>query len=407
MHDYAKIRDRCEACSEISRAFVDEFLVYYAGERDGLGKKIAHQLVNYRRVITEMPREWPGMLVSQLIAYRLFMKNGLADKYAQHSEVKRRSPEELDYLQFQIEHPWRFCFCYIEKEVSPDFFEMKDALSNETFLLFSPGASQTMEELGGFPSLWLFLVGFNGKCWQTYGTLAYFKGIQPFDLFFFAKQISPEIVFVNQVQDVMDANPLPFLMTWIGGNLPITFHKKDMVVFHKSEFHVDDFNPLDFSEEFLLENKHPISMLSLKRWHGFPHFAKCFFHAKQHRLTLTAMTSRGYDNLVAGLSKHGNQFPVEPEIRATPAMLFAAREVLNVDIDMNPYEKHFAKQPSKPNAEQLKKINAFLRDLTDKLNSKKEYNIVELASKAGIDLDDAERIAEHLIRKISEMPRSL
>jgi ribosomal protein S25 len=68
---------------------------------------------------------------------------------------------------------------------------------------------------------------------------------------------------------------------------------------------------------------------------------------------------------------------------------------------MNPYEKHFAKKTSPDNQKELDKINVFLKSLIERLNNKLDYNIAELASKAGIEISVAEQIAGNMIKKIS------
>lgn len=176
MVDFQKIRSVCDKFSVISKSVVDDFLLYYVGEKDGLEQKISRQLGNHRGIITKMPEAWAGNSMSQYIAHKLFMKEGLAGRYFHHAEVQKRSPEELEYLRFQIENPWRFSYCSIKRQVYKHFYEMKDALSDETFLVYSPCISETLGELGYSPSLWFLLIGFNSECWQTYGTLAYFRG---------------------------------------------------------------------------------------------------------------------------------------------------------------------------------------------------------------------------------------
>jgi len=404
MLDFQKIKTVCDNNTRISKSFVDEFLIYFIAKNEGLEEKTFGQFGNFRNVILKMPESWIRMLVSQLIAHRTFKKDGLSGDYKRHAEIQKRSAEELVYYQFQIEHPWRFAFCTMEDYLLHDIYEMKDAVSGETFKVYSPGISRTNTEGGGTIRFWFLLIGFNGECWQTYGPLAYFKGIQPFDLFFFAKQIKPDILFQNEVQEVVESNPIPFAMLFSGAEIPVTYHKKDMVVFNKSEFHVKEISLEKYEDEFIVEKKHPIYMLSLKRWHSFPHFAKCFFHAKKNLFILTSMTTRGYDSLISALNKRGNEFPSSPEILATPAMLHIAKQVLNVDVEMNPYEKHFTKKTSPENKKELDKINVFLKHLIDRLNKKEDYDIADLAEKAGIDVENAQRIAESLIKKMSEMP---
>ena len=101
-----------------------------------------------------------------------------------------------------------------------------------------------------------------------------FKGVQPFDLFYFAKLIKRDIVFTTDVQDVIDSDPVTFSMIFFeGAEIPVTFHKEDMVVINQSEYYLKDFAIEKYEKDFIIEKKHPLYMLSLKRWHWYPHFA--------------------------------------------------------------------------------------------------------------------------------------
>ena len=224
--------------AEFQTRLVDQFLLYYVGEREGQAKRIAQNLSGFRHVTSQMPESWFRMLISQLLAHDLFRENGRINQIINHSDVQKRSIEEHEYLRFQIEHPWRFCFCSIEKYLLHDMYEMKDVITEEKFLLYSPGISETNTEAGVHLPLWFLLLEFNGECYQSYGPLAYFRGIQPFDLFFFARLIKPEILFQNEVQKVIELNPIPFSMLFRWAEIPVTYCRKDMTVFNKSEFHV-------------------------------------------------------------------------------------------------------------------------------------------------------------------------
>jgi len=390
----------CEKSSEILNVLVDDFLIYYCAQKEGLDKKFARKLREYRDIIQKMPDQWAQWLLSQYIAHRLFYSNGLMRKYLNHPELKQRSPEKLAYLKFQIEHPWRFSFCSIEQNPAEHFFDMKDVISGEEFLLYSPGVSQTQRKIGSVPLFFFFLIGFNGKCWQTYGPQAYFKGLQPFDLLFFAKQLVPSLNSMHQIPDLIEINPLPFMMLWAGGELPPTFHKNDQVILNSSEYYPEDFNPDNCSKDFIIEKKHPVYMLSLKRWHKFPHLSKCFYNMKKKRLILTSMTDRGYDKLVEALNRLGFKLPLEPENRVTPAMLSIIKDVLRRDVVINPYEKIFTRETSLSDQRQLAKINTFLESLMEALNSGRDYDIRELAKLSDIEHETAKQIAEQVIEKL-------
>jgi hypothetical protein len=293
MPDYNRIRYMCEKSSTISDTFVDNFLIYLCSKEEGFEKKFARMLEDYRDIVQKMPEGWPMWLISQYIAFQLFREGGLAGKYLDHLQVRRRSAKELDYLRFQIGHPWRFVFCRETNRPKGDFFEMKDVLTDEEFLLYSPGIAETQRETGSV-SVYFLLIGFNGACWQTYGTLAYFKGIQPFDLLYFAKQLKPGLQYFDEIPKLIAKDPLPFMMLWVGGEFPLTFNKDDMVVILQSEYGKEKFDPKKYKEDFTVKQKGAVYMLSLKKWHDFPHFSKAFYHTEKKIFTLSAMTDRGY-----------------------------------------------------------------------------------------------------------------
>jgi hypothetical protein len=398
MPDFNRIRYNCEKSNTISRRMVDEFLIPLCGHEEGLDKKLAGMLTDYRNVIQKMPENWPLWLASQYIAFQLFRKEGLAPKYLNHFQVRRRSDKELDYLKFQIKYPWRFTFCSIEQNPKDNFFEMKDVLTGEDFLLYSPGIAET-EKQQGLMSLYFLLIGFNGECWQTYSTLAYFKGIQPFDIRFFAKQLKPDLISMDEIPMLIEEDPLPFMMLWVGAELPLTFYKQDLVVIVSSDFQQEDFNAKKFNQDFIIKQKSSVYMLSLKRWHGFPHFCNCFYDMGKKIFSLSAMTDRGYTKLVEVLNQLGYKFPQEPIIRVTPAMVSMTKEVLGREVELNPYEKLFKEEPAPGTDEGLRKVNGFLTRLMDALNSGANYDLQELAFLSGIELETAREIADQVSKK--------
>jgi hypothetical protein len=398
MADFNRMLYNCEKSSTISNRLVDEFLLPLCAREEGLDKKFAGMLANYPKVILKMPENWPLWLTSQYVVFQIFRKDGLAPKYLNHFQVRRRSAKELDYLKFQIEHPWRFVFCSIEQNPKDCFFEMKDILTGENFLLYSPGIAETEKQQGAM-SLYFILIGFNGECWQTYGINAYFKGIQPFDILYFAKQFKPDLVLMNEIPVLIDEDPLPFMMLWVGAELPLSFHKEDMVVIVGSDFKQEEFDAKKFSQDFIVKQKSYVYMFSLKRWHGFPHFCKCFYDIEKKILSLNAMTNRGYAKLVNVLNQAGYDFSKEPDVRVSMAMVSIIKQVLGREVEPNPYEKLFAEKPSPDNNEELARINGFLKILMDALNSGVDYDLRELASLSGIELEMAKEIAEQVGRK--------
>lgn len=395
MPDFQRIRYNCEKLATISDRLIDRFLLNLCASEEGLEKKFAGMLADYQNVIQKMPEDWPLWLMSQYTVFQIFRKEGLGQKYLNHIQVRRRSVKELDYLKFQIDHPWRFVFCVIEQNPRDCFFEMKDVLTGENFLLYSPGIAETERQEGPM-ALYFLLIGFNGECWQTYGILNYFKGFQPFDILFFAKQLKPDLVSMKEVPKLIEEDPLPFMMLWVGAKLPLTFHKDDMIVIISSDLKLEEFDPQRFDQDFIIKRKSDVYMLSLKRWHGFPHFCKCFYDTEKRVFSLHAMTERGYAKLVEVLNRLGYELSGEPEVRVTLAMASIIEEVLGRKPELNPYEKLFTKKPSPEKEAELDKVNVFLKKFMNAFNSGADYDLQELASASGIPLETAKDIAEQI-----------
>lgn len=399
MPDFNKIRYSCERSSAISNSFVDKFLLYLCAAEEGFDKKFDMMLADYFQIIQKMPEDWPSWLKSQYIAFQLFRQDGLARKYLNHFQVRRRSAKELDYLKFQIEHPWHFVFCFIEENPKDCFFEMRDILTGEKFLLYSPGIADIEEEQGSM-GLYFILIGFNGHCWQSYGLNSYFRGIQPFDILYFAKQLQPGLRFADEIPNLIAENPLPFMMLWVGAELPLTFHKEDLVVMASSHRKLKEIDMEQFSQDFMIKQKPPVYQFSLKEWDGFPHYCKCYFDEERKLLSLNAMTDRGYDRLRKAINKLGYRFPKEPENRVTMAMYLTAKEVLGREIEINPYEKLFTEKPAPSDAAELDKINNFLKRLMDSINLRTDYDLRELALSTGIELETAKDLEKQIREKL-------
>lgn len=400
MSDFQRIRYICDKTSHISVTFLDKFLLYLCAAEEGLDKRFAQMLTKYWHIIQKMPENWVLWLTSQYIAFQLFRRGGLAHKYIDHPQVLRRSGKERDYLKFQIEHPWRFVFCSVNQFLPDSFFEMTDVITGEKFLLYSPGVAA--QEKRSTTSMYFLLIGFNGECWQTYGSIAYYKGIQPFDLHYFARQIKQDPVSWDEIPKLIEEDPLPFMMLWVGAELPLTFHKNDMIVHLRSDYELAHLNPQQYATYFRIKEKDHIYKLSLKRWHGFPHFSHCFYSQKDKKLIASAMTERGYAKLITVLNQLGHEFPQEPQIRATPAIYTVLTDFFGKDLKLNPYEKHFAEKSSPEEEEEVKRLNQFLRLLMEAVNSGKKYDLRELAAKAGIEYETAKQIADQVSKKFQE-----
>ena len=88
MSDFKKIKLICEENSKTSSKVVDEFLIYYAAERNNLEQEMNKRFAVYKHIISKFPNELTNRLKAQYIAHKVFRQDGLIKSYLNHSTLK-------------------------------------------------------------------------------------------------------------------------------------------------------------------------------------------------------------------------------------------------------------------------------------------------------------------------------
>ncbi len=403
MDDYNKILNVCQENQKLSRVVVDEFLLYYAAERDKLDKEMDKRQARYRHITSRIQKEWERMIKAQYIAHRIFKAGGLISKYLNHSAIKQLPPEEINFLKQAAVYPWRFSFSIIKNNPAEDFYEMVDVFRDEGFLLYSPGISSTLKEKK--PVLWFNLIGFNGACWMSYGPISGYNSFEPDDIFFFATELRPKTIFEDDEDVVADVenNPVPYMMLFAGSNHPLSFTCNEQIVEVMAQYDEGAFDTRELKKVFRQEYNNDVFRLSLKGWDSHPHFATAFYDENEKLLTLYAMTEKGFVALVKAFNAYGYKLYDDPEVRINPSMRMMAGEILKKDIQLHPYEHLFEKASSKEEDEQIKRINEFINLALPDINAGKQPDIPFLAQKAGIDVKTAQDIMKSVMDKFDKM----
>ena len=401
MKDFNHILSVCKETSRITSAVVDEFLLYYAADRYNLVPEMDKKFAAYRHIIKEFPEEWENRIKAQYIGHRIFRNDGLINKLLNHSALKRFNNKEMEFLKFQAENPWRFCFSTIVESLSTDFYLMADVFRDEEFLLYSPGVTTTLESQPAI--MWFNMIAFNGSCWQTYGPIIGYGSFEPDDIFFFAAELNPDIEDDDDLLLTVEDNPVPFMMLLSGANYPLVFSKKDLVVQTMAEYDLEKIDTQKLSADFKKEYNDGVYRLSLKRWSGPPHFSQAYYDENKMTITLSAMTDRGFIALVDVLNKYGYQFSSEPFIRVKPLMVSTASEILGKNIDLNEYDDLFTKESSPARKEGLNKLNKLMDLVMNDINAGRQPDVEAYAKKAGVDPQEAMRLVSHVLDKLNKM----
>ncbi len=403
MEDFKELLKICKDSSAILGKVVDEFLLYYSAHREGLDKEMDHRIAPFRQVTKSFEKSWLNMIKAQYISHRIFKKNGFIKKYLQHAAIKELPPQQRNFLKQQSEMPWRYSFSTIIGNPETDFYEMKEAFTGESYLLYSPSVSQILSK--GPVSLWFCLIGFNGACWQTYGPLVSFASFGPDDIFFFATELNGAVVTDEALLTDLENNPLPYIMLICGSMYPFTVHGKDKILQVFAEQFLNSFDSSNLKKDFKIEYAGNVYRISFGDWSDAPHFAQAYYAEEEQRLLISALTDRGFHALVTALNRHGFTLSTEPDIRVQLSMLFSAKHILGKDIQLNPYEDLFKIEPEPAAQEQINKLNHLFELALPIINAGQQPDIKALAKEAGVDEATARELLKDILDRFDQLKR--
>ncbi len=398
MSDFKTIKNICEENRKISARVVDGFLINYAAERSNLEKDMNQQFASLKHITQKLQVEWVNMLKSQYICHEIFKSGGLIKNYLNHPALKKLRIEESKYLKFQAENPWRFCFSIIKSNPAENFYIMEDVFSGEEFLIYSPGITVTLKSQSAI--LWFNLIGFNGRCWQSYGPIGAYNSFEPDDIYFFATELRPDIENEEELLENLESNPLPYMMLLCGANYPLIANKNDRMLHVMAEYEIENLDTKRISSGFKTEYNKGIYRLSLNKWSEQPHFAQAFYNEENNLITLSSMTDRGFEALAKKLNEYGYNFELDPFIRVNFTMLKTASDILKRKIDITKYDHLFSKKSSPDVKQGVDKLNMFLNLTLPELNAGIKPDIDVLAAKAGIDRDTAKELYDLINKKL-------
>jgi len=397
MNDFQSIKKYAERDRAISKNVVDDFIIKYGASRGRLDKQVDNRLKRYRHVIRKMPENWDALLKSQMIAYDIFKAGGPISAYLNHSGVKLRSQDELEYLRRQAEHPWTFSFAALLDKPYPDMYRMRDLFTGENYLMYSRGMTQIRFSEPNIKT-WFFLMGLSGECMQSYGPIMHFKSFGREEIAFFARQLDAGLETDHKVANHIQKQPLPYTMLWSGSQIPHIIHKEYAIQHQHAEYFDDEFDAGPLNDRFLAEYTNGLYRFQLPEWSTFPHYATAYYHEKESILYLTAFTRAGFDHLKEALNQSGYDLPPEPHEAATPGMISTASDILRKEIELNPFDSFFEPEDESDD-DDLEEVNHFLSLLMETINSNKKPDIKMMAEQAGIDYETASELTEQIMER--------
>jgi hypothetical protein len=377
---FKTIASHCEAQSEMCRLAIEEFLLYFAASRDGFSKEFDERLKPYRHVID--PGHVPGFK-SQYIAHRIFKAGGTLQKYLKHTMVNQLPADQLGYLHEQGERPWRMCFSVVATSPAPDFYEMEDLLTGASFLLYSKGASLTLQD---YPVvMWLNLIGWNGLCWQTFGPVTGFRSFGLDEIFYFATELNHRIESEEDIASDVERNPVPYMMLYSGSTLPMLAHRGQLVAATGAEHDLRSFESTVLKNTFRLDYNKGVYRATPRKLTDAFEFPEVYYDERRQTLFLITLTSKGFLKLVKRLNKLGFSLSTEPQFSVQLTMLETMSSMLRRNISANPYAHLFEEEPDPVAEAEMARINRAMDRALPEINAGRMPDVKALARETGLD----------------------
>src|SRR5579862_3690772 len=396
MTDFLSLKAACEAGSAITATVIDEFLMYFVAQKEGLEKEFNQRLDRFRQTARSLPESSVNLLRAQYACHRIFKKGGFIKKYLAHAAIKGLDSAEQEYLNKQSVHPWLFSFHTVTESPYPDFFAIEDVFTGEDRMLHSPSMTKILAERR--VKLWFNLLAFNGSCWETFGPVIGYNSFDSDDIFYFATEIHPDIASEEDLMKTVEDNPVPYMMLVSGSTIPALMHEDYEIIHISSIFELESLSP-DALGELNLERRGNIVRIQLPEAVAFPHFAFAYFDKSKKSLFITAMTEHGYLGLSEQLIRRGLIPEHEPDVRVHMTLVATLNDILGKDVQLDPYEHLFVSKPSPASKTAMKKMNHFLQLVLPYINSGQQPDVDALAREAGVDPMEAREMLESAMER--------
>ena len=400
--DYEKMAEYCLRHKKISDKVLDQFLMPFIARKEGMDRKMNAYTLKYQHVIRKMPKEFFPMAMGEYIMGKTLTPDGLIHKYLNNIQLRSLEKTEREFLEFQADNPWRYCFARIADRKAKDFFILRDAFFEDEFLLFSPGVEAFWTQ-GRRQDLYFLLTGFNGLCFRTYGNILPFRSFDPDDIYFYGTEVFPEVDSDASLMASVYKDPIPYMMLASGMEFPGTvsgLHKLRHLVA------VDEIADVDtgkLKETFSVQWNANIYRISHEDWSGPPHFASAYFNESNGEFSRYAMTEEGFRELTRMLISSGLHIDVKEDYSVGMSMLVTMQEILKKKIILKEYESLFPEKEMNPlSQKELNGINGFMKLLLPYINAGTQPDLEILAKQSGIESETAHSLYQQIKNKFGK-----
>lgn len=409
--NYEKYLAKCTYTSKMLDSVIERPIAWGVSKLKVMNKH-RETMRNLQRLTVRLPEGWVDIALDTIAAGEIFTYPYRIKKYLNRDRGSLDT-EDIKFFRFFQDNPWFYTIYSIKENLPENFFKIIDYSDGKEIILYSPGL-KSMYDRGA--NLFSALLFFNGYCYQTYGSLHYYRAFEPFDFDFFSKMLIPQYYKENDLSSAMAFRPVHFMLLDNWSELPPMYHGKEQLTQCCHTVNLSNFNSGKYSDKFTIKEKQGVIRLRLKRG-KFPfNVSEFYYDSKKKRFLVFASGIKRYEKLVKLISKDIT-LPAVPELYATMPMIAAERIMLGKNMPVIEYDSIFegkqraprekpaetvgqsaggaAAEPAvKLNAEpaekdELGKFNAFMSELTKRSNMGIDYSLKELSELYDIPIETA------------------
>ncbi|MCD6122652.1 MAG: hypothetical protein J7K04_12515 [Spirochaetales bacterium] len=437
---------RCTYTSKMLNSVVEKPVAWGASKLKIINKH-RETMRSFQRFTEKLPEGWRDTALDTVAAGDIFTYPYRIKKYISRDRNNLEA-EDIKFFRLFQDNPWFYTVFSIKENLKQygngeygeswsekdetkgilyekdetkeslyeNFFSIIDYSDGSEIILYSPGLRRMFERGANLFSALLF---FNGYCYQTYGSLHYYKAFEPFDFDFFAKMLIPQYYKENGLSAAMSFRPLQFMLLDNWSEIPPVYHGKEQLTQCCHTLSLDSFESGKYSDKFTVKKKQGIIRLRLKR-SKFPfNVSELYYDSKRKKFLVFTTGIKRYKKLVKLISEDIS-LPEVPELYATLPMVGAVKTMLGKDLPVIEYDRIFEgvqagsreerlqaaelKEPLLAESvknDELDKLNAFIGELTKRSNMGIDYSLKELSQLYDIPMETALKL-ENMLTKLDK-----
>ena len=389
-----------------------------------------------------LPEGWRDIALDTITAGEIFTYPYRIKKYL-NKDRNNLDAEDIKFIRFFQDNPWFYTVFSIkenlthyggpedkkieqEENLYGSFFKIIDYSDGREIILYSPGLKKIFDRGVNLFSALLF---FNGYCYQTYGSLHYYRAFEPFDFDFFSKMLIPQYYRENGLSASMALMPLHFMLLDNWSEIPPVYHGKEQLTQCCHTVSLNSFDSGKYSDKFTVKENKAVIRLKLKG-SKFPfNVSELYYDNERKKFMVFTTGIKRYKKLAKLISEDIN-LPEVPELYATLPMITGVKAMLGKNLPVIEYDRIFERRQAvspeeeaaamqslgKPAAGQraggtkapsagpiknneLGKLNAFMQELTKRSNMGVDYSLPELSELYDVPMETAGQL-ENMLTKM-------